>query len=217
MNNIVPFMLVAVMVYAPTLVLRVWLRLDEWSLTTLGLGVLLDSVIAAIVTYGVLMDLQGTRPSYKDVVLTGLRRAPFVLGVVLLSSIATGIGFVLLVVPGIIMATMVYVAVPVALVERPGIMASLHRSRDLTDGYKGALFVILLALWVVKAALVRWFGAMLSSDLLPYASVVAQAICGVFAAITTAVAYTLLRADHEGVAVPDLATAIVSKYHGKTA
>jgi len=130
---------------------------------------------------------------------------------VLLTFIATGIGFILLVVPGFIIATMVYVAIPVAVVERPGVMTSLHRSRDLTEGNKGSLFWILLAVWVVKAGLERWFAELFAADMLPYASFCAQAVCGVFSAITTAVAYTQLRSEREGVSVPDLATAIISK------
>ena len=137
MNNIVAFMAVAAMVYAPALVLRVSTPHLNWSLYSIGIGLVVDSLLAAIVTYGVLMELQGKRPSYKDCLLTGLRCLPSVVGISVLSLIAMGIGFVLLVVPGLIVAAAVYVAVPVALVERPGTMASIHRSHDLVAGHKG--------------------------------------------------------------------------------
>lgn len=209
-HNIVPFLVVALAVYAPTLALRHTLHPDDSSLYTLGIGVLLDSIIAAIVTYGVIMDLHGTRPSYKDCVLVGLRHLPAVIGVVVLGFIAIGIGLVLLVIPGVILALMVYVAIPVAVIERPGLMASLQRSRDLTDGYKGALFVILLATWLGKAAFARMLVDVLGGDALVYASLAADAIFGVFVAVTSAVAYTALRADREGVELPAIATAIAS-------
>jgi hypothetical protein len=215
MNNIVPFMALAFMLYVPALQLRHQMPLENRSLWLFGLGLLLDSVLAAIVTYGVLKDLQGTRPSFKDCIVTGLRQAPFVLGVAVLSFIAIVIGMVLLVIPGLIVATMVYVAVPVALVERPGMMESLRRSRDLVDGHKGSLFVILLLTWGMKAALSRWFAAMFPGDMQVYATITTESICGVFVAISTAVAYTQLRAEREGITVPDLATAIIAKSHGK--
>lgn len=57
------------------------------------------------------------------------------------TSVTAGL-FVLLV-PGIILAIMVFPAIPTAVIERPGIVASLIRGADLTNGYKWAVFVIL--------------------------------------------------------------------------
>jgi len=62
-----------------------------------------------------------------------------VIGVALLEMLAIVGGFLLLVVPGIIVSLMLMVAVPVAIIERPGVMASLKRSAALTKGIKGQL------------------------------------------------------------------------------
>lgn len=71
----------------------------------------------------------------------GLLTLPKVLVVTLLYAIITGVGYVLLVVPGVIFSLMYSVAVPAAVAERLGPVAALKRSARLTDGYKGLIFL----------------------------------------------------------------------------
>jgi hypothetical protein len=58
----------------------------------------------------------------------------------LVVSILFFVGFFLLLAPGIMAFCLTYVAVPVCVVERPGIFASIRRSIALTKGYRWQIF-----------------------------------------------------------------------------
>jgi hypothetical protein len=57
-------------------------------------------------------------------------------------GIGIGVGFVLLIVPGIILALMWALAIPVAVLEDKGLRDSVSRSSELTKGSRGRIFVI---------------------------------------------------------------------------
>src|SRR6476619_7182772 len=90
------------------------------------------------------MELQGSRPSTRACIATGFAQLGRVLGVTIISGLAIGGSMLLLVVPGVIVSAMLYVVVPVTLAVRLGIDAAMKRSRQLTYGYKGDIFLILL-------------------------------------------------------------------------
>ena len=68
-----------------------------------------------------------------------------VVDVAFVTGVMVGIGFVLLVVPGLILACMFFVAVPVAVVERPGVFEALARSGRLTRGHRVPILGVLVA------------------------------------------------------------------------
>jgi hypothetical protein len=68
-------------------------------------------------------------------------------------SIGIGIGLLLLIVPGIILALMWSLAVPVAVLEDTGLGDSLSRSRYLTAGHRGRVFAIYLLYFAILIAL----------------------------------------------------------------
>src|SRR6202521_4274807 len=57
-------------------------------------------------------------------------------------GIGVGIGFVLLIVPGIILALMWALTIPVAVLEDKGLRDSTSRSSELTKGSRGRIFMI---------------------------------------------------------------------------
>jgi hypothetical protein len=61
-----------------------------------------------------------------------------------LNGLAVGVGFILLIIPGIYLACRLLVAVPAALIEKRGAVESLERSFGLTRDNAGRAFVILL-------------------------------------------------------------------------
>lgn len=127
---------------------------------------LLPALVFLAFTVELLRDLRAGR----DVRPTGeLVRAvlPIVLplfSLAVLAAIATVIGLFLLVVPGLILATIWAVVLPVFVVERPRvILASFGRSRELVRGYGWPVFgTVVLALFV--ALLGSVFGAILAID-----------------------------------------------------
>ena len=71
-------------------------------------------------------------------------------GIMVGTWIAIGIGFVLLVVPGIIFALMWALIIPVAVLENSGLSRSAKRSQQLTKGSRGRIFLILLLFIVLS-------------------------------------------------------------------
>jgi len=57
-------------------------------------------------------------------------------------GIGIGIGFILLIVPGIILALMWALTIPVAVLEHKGLRDSTSRSAELTKGSRGRIFMI---------------------------------------------------------------------------
>ena len=101
---------------------------------------------------------------------------------------------------------MLWVAAPVAVVERPGVMESLSRSAVLTKGNRWGVFGTILLIFIgtiVASYLVDWIiGA--SSYKVYVAWIVAAAITA-FEASVTAVGYCMLRFAKEGVGVDEIA------------
>jgi hypothetical protein len=72
----------------------------------------------------------------------------------LIVAVGVGAGLLLLIVPGLILLTLWIVAPAVAVVEKPGIFASLDRSRELVrgNGLRVFLFLLLLGMMIFFAA-----------------------------------------------------------------
>ncbi len=166
----------------------------------------LRQVAIGAISYGVFQEMRGQRADLADC----LRRAGSlvfaVVGVAIVSAIATVFATFLLIVPGLIVATMLWVAVPVAVVERPGVMQSLSRSAALTKGNRWRVFAITLFIGIGAFAasylVARIFGTATPGAFVSW--IVAAAISA-FAASVTAVGYTTLRFAKEGVGIEEIA------------
>jgi hypothetical protein len=98
-------------------------------------------------------DVQGGRRDAKPGQL--LRAVTPVLGQLVLvgvvAGVAIGIGFVLVVIPGLILLTMWSVAAPVIVLERPPGLGALGRSRQLVRGNAWRVFGVILVFDVLVA------------------------------------------------------------------
>ncbi len=74
--------------------------------------------------------------------------------VTLIVAIGVGVGLLLLIVPGVILFTLWYIAQPVVVAEDAGVFQSLSRSRQLVrgNGWRVFLFILLLLLLVLLAS-----------------------------------------------------------------
>jgi hypothetical protein len=108
----------------------------------------------------------GLRPSFVDALRTGGRVLFPLIGLSLVISIGTTLGLILLIIPGIFLSLMWAVAAPVLVDERCGIFAALGRSRTLTEGAWGAIFLTSLLLGVVGGAF-GYFVMLLAIDFYP--------------------------------------------------
>ena len=83
-------------------------------------------------TYIAVRHLRGERAGLRDAMMLALRRYGPILGASVLSILATYLGMLLLIVPGLILACMYAVAIPVCAFETLGPIESLKRSAILT-------------------------------------------------------------------------------------
>jgi hypothetical protein len=85
-----------------------------------------------------------------------LRAATPVLGQLILVGIVAGIGivigFVLIIVPGLFLITIWSVAAPVVVLEHPGVLPALRRSRELVRGNGWQVFGVILVLYIFVGA-----------------------------------------------------------------
>jgi hypothetical protein len=150
-RNFIPFTILGALVYLPVAI-WVWtsfhagMDLDEamgMALAVGGFAIILNIFISGVLTYGVVMELRGQHASMGSCIAMGLRRFLPALGVSFLSVLAIGGATLLLIIPGIIVYCMLYVAVQASVMERPGLLGALRRSRELTAGNKMNIFGLL--------------------------------------------------------------------------
>ena len=79
---------------------------------------------------------------------------PAYAGAILLSALPTGFGFVLFIIPGLYLMARLFLVLPVVVVERLPIVATLQRSWTLTDGnaWPIMLFLALMLLFLLGAS-----------------------------------------------------------------
>jgi hypothetical protein len=132
-----------------------WGALAFVSLASVFVNSLMDgALIYAVVT----LLRTGAAPSLAESYTWGLRRWWPLFLCTLLMNVLTGVGFVLLVIPGIILSLMFAVAVPVVVIENRGPVAALERSAQLTKGNRVLILFTSALLWVV-VSVAAWLTA----------------------------------------------------------
>jgi hypothetical protein len=96
----------------------------------------------------------GRRPSFREALQASMRSLLPLIALSLIIGIGTMIGFILLVVPGVILSLMWAVAAAVLVDQQCGAFAALGRSRTLTEGAWSAIFGIGILVGVAVVALV---------------------------------------------------------------
>lgn len=216
--NLVPFCLLAFILMAPSfLYMMFFFGSDTDPLAGFSFGNMLATIIqmvmsqliAAAITHGSFQYLRGRKVGLGEALSRGLALILPMLGVAILSGLAIGIGTILLVVPGIIVAVMLWVAIPAAVVERPGVIASLQRSAELTKGYRWPVFGILVIIVVVVLAVMLVLQFILLRSAAPglfvFVSWIVESVFSAFSATAAAVGYYFLRVAKEGVDIDQIA------------
>jgi hypothetical protein len=183
-----------------------------WGLSVV-VGVILSYVMQGAVVFGVYQNLNGRPFRIGRCVSVAVGRMWVILGVSIVASLLIGIGLMLLIIPGIIIALVLWVAVPAAVVERRGVGDSLGRSRELTDGSRLRIFGLLVIIGIISGALT--FGVSMIMGLMMSAgggssigfilvSALTSALVGLLQSVVTAVGYYYLRMDVEGLDVSEI-------------
>lgn len=170
----------------------------------------LSPLATAIILHAAFQHMRGRPVRLGESISGGLRRFLPLLGVMILFTLGVTLGLVLLLVPGIILMVMWYVAVPACVVEHTGPVRSLARSRELTKGYRWKIFALIVIVYLVTIignnlleAVAMAFGGVAGYI---GATIIWQGVAGGFGAVLVAVAYYYLRVAKEGVDVDQIAS-----------
>ena len=93
----------------------------------------------------------GVPADWRQSAIAGLRRIIPIIVVTIVSAVVIGIGFALILVPGIFLATSFAVATPALMIERVGPMQSLKRSWNLATGERWRIFGAGLSMIIIGA------------------------------------------------------------------
>lgn len=221
-KNLPSFLILSLICYSPLLIYTAMAlsgelsleSITKWGYVSLAIGLPAQFVATAAILYGVIQQLRGQHAGIGPSLGMGLKRLFPVLGVGIVVGLAVIAGMIALIVPGIIIYCMLYVAVPASVIERPGIGGALKRSQELTSGYKVQIFGIILILfligfvvdYVLKSSMVKP-ETMTLSDLKTYfwVSVGIDIVLASLGSAINGVVYHDLRVAKEGVATEDLA------------
>lgn len=101
-------------------------------------------ILQGLVVHAAINRLNGRSVETGEIVNVGARYALPLLGLAIISTLGLMLGFVLLLVPGLILCVVWSVASPSLVMEKRGVFDSLQRSRDLTRGHRWSIFGLLV-------------------------------------------------------------------------
>lgn len=159
---------------------------------------LVGPLISALHMHAVVLVSERSVPRLGEVALRGLRVLPVVAAAAIIAALGIGVGFLALIVPGVLLLLRWAVVAQVAAVENEGWQAALARSSELTRGH----YRHILGLVVITVLLVAGIEAGARSLPVGAASGAASVALGIasrtvtssFSALTLALLYFDLRA-----------------------
>jgi hypothetical protein len=195
-----PFLLVYGDLYARPFARAAARSWNGTQLIAFVLGTVLTALCQAVVLYGAFQVMRRRRFQIGESLTRGLKRFLPVIGTTFCLIFAMTVGFILLVVPGFIVLSMCYVALPACVVERLGPFQSLSRSSQLTKGHRWKVFGI----WsTILAAVLALAG---SSIVLIVGMFFWNTLARAIESIVAVVAYHDLRVAKEGVDIEHIAS-----------
>jgi hypothetical protein len=108
------------------------------------IGAMANAVLQGAVIHGTVSDLSGRKVTFGEALNTGLSFFLPLIGVGLIAAVCCFFGYLVFIVPGVLLALAWSVATPVAVAERTGVLGAFTRSADLTRNHRGAIFALAL-------------------------------------------------------------------------
>jgi hypothetical protein len=158
-RNIIAFVIVTVILFIVPILLTAFV-FPSWGQELGGaLSILIWMIayfwLSAALVYGVVSDLRGNRAGVGEILGGAFSVLIPVFFVSIVVGVLVSIGTMLLIIPGIILYVMFWVAVPAAVVERSGVMDSMKRSLELTKSFRWQIFFVML-IWLVISFVVQF-------------------------------------------------------------
>jgi hypothetical protein len=177
--------------------------------------VLIGPLVSALHVHAV-ADIRSDRePQIGDVARRGLRVLPVVVAAAIISGLGIALGFLALIVPGVILSFRWAVVAQTAAIEHEGWLPALRRSRELTAGHYMDIFIFLLCITLLVTVPVLIgqlaFGEHDTSAAAFLTGLVLTVVGASFGALATALLYFDLRLRLQAAAAgPGSATASIS-------
>jgi len=190
------------------------------------IGVVGNAALQGAVIHASVSDLSGKRATFAECLTTGFRFFLPLFCIGLIVAICCFFGYLVFIVPGVLLGLAWCMAAPAEVVERTGILASLSRSADLTRNHRAAIFGLIIIFFVivlivqtvinaVDTIVFGFSGAMTTRAGLPdmrnliavqsVVGVMLQVVVSSLAAAGLAAIYFELRQTKEGVGAEQLA------------
>jgi hypothetical protein len=160
---------------------------------------LVGPLISALHVHAVIEVGEGRRPKIGPVAMQGLRVLAVVAAAEIVAGILIALGFVALIVPGILLSLRWSVVAQTAAVDHEGWLPALRRSGKLTAGHYWHIFRVLLAIGVLTFLIAAIAGALTgggnSANVVSVVvGIAVYTVIASFGALTLAVLYFDLRA-----------------------
>lgn len=218
--NLVPFLIISYLLAAPVLLLNLFGTGIAVGPAEIGPGYFVALLISLVATYsamgmmvyGTIAYLRGQPASLGICVSRGLSVIVTVILVAIVVTILLMLGLIALIIPGLFVVVLTAVAVPAAVVEKPGVWGSVKRSAELTKGNRWRVFAVLLIFYAAMMG-VGWGLTFAGLPLMrPDGTIFAAVAQFIWSGVTTAVfavfgavLYHDLRVAKEGVNTAQIA------------
>jgi hypothetical protein len=161
--------------------------------------------VASLFYQGMVVELvRDVQDGRRDATIKELftKVAPVVLPLLAVSILATigiAIGFILIIIPGLFLMTIWSVAIPVVVIERPGIFSAFGRSQALVKGYGWQVFgviVVVILIAIVISVIVAIVASGMSDGARGVLQFVLNIVTAPLQALLVSVLYFGLRRAH---------------------
>ncbi|GGB65395.1 hypothetical protein [Blastomonas aquatica] len=168
----------------------------------------LSIVLQAALIVASANDLAGKPVNFGECVNRAVAKLFPLIGLGIVVAFGVTIGFLFLIVPGVILYLMWMVAVPVLMVENLGVFESLSRSSALTKGARWKLLGLIVVFFIFSMIIAIPIGvlSLLSPSLTVVSSALLSAISAAVGAAGIAAVYIELRGSKEGTSSDQLAS-----------
>jgi hypothetical protein len=163
------------------------------------IAIAIQQLIQGSLTRGAAGALIGREVDVKGSYQYAFSRLWGLIGLALLIAIVVGVGLLLLIIPGIIFAVFLAVAVPAFIIERLGVTASMSRSWQLVSGSWWHVLLVIFVAGLIASVINQILTAIGGHTFIGVwiMSTIAQIITAPFVALVGVVLYVDLRARHE--------------------
>jgi hypothetical protein len=112
------------------------------------IGIVGNAALQGAVIHASVSDLSGKKATFGECLATGLRFILPLFCIGLIVGFCCFFGYLVFIVPGVLLGLAWCVAAPAEVVERTGIFAALSRSAELTRNHRAAIFALIIIFFV---------------------------------------------------------------------